>query len=386
MKLRSLLPSWTLRTYLRRMVELVVLVLLLHWIALPYQPIVRLGEQQAVSTLNPKIGTHTRLTDEVEEWKIKKTLQMVREMGAPWIVEYFPWAYHEPHKGQYGWEHSDKVLAHAEVQGLTLVARIDFVPAWARPEDTTFRYLDEDHYQDFGDFIYAFSKRYRGRIGYLVVWNEPNLSFEWGYRPPDPESYVKLLQIAYRRAKEANPDIQILAAGLAPTIVDQETGSDMSDLLYLQRMYDAGAKDYFDMMAIHSYGWKWPFDDPPSPDRINFRRAELIHEVMVKNGDGDKRCIITEGGWNDHPRWIFAVSPYDRIQNTIGAYELAKDWDWSEAFCVWAFRYPRSEHTFKDSFTLVTPDFVQKPIYSEILRYAHGQEPLYQKVWAEVAP
>ncbi|MBX3058034.1 MAG: hypothetical protein KF770_16325 [Anaerolineae bacterium] len=36
------------------------------------------------------MGVHTRLTDEVEEWKIKRSLQMVRQMGAPWIVEFFP--------------------------------------------------------------------------------------------------------------------------------------------------------------------------------------------------------------------------------------------------------------------------------------------------------
>ena len=60
------------------------------------RPLVTVGPQQTVVTVNPKMGVHTRLTDEVEEWKIKRTLEMVREMGAPWIVEYFPWAYVEP--------------------------------------------------------------------------------------------------------------------------------------------------------------------------------------------------------------------------------------------------------------------------------------------------
>ena len=59
----------------------------------------RAGEPLTVRTVNPVMGMHTRLTDEVEEWKIARTLQMVREMGAPWLVEYFPWAYSEPSKG-----------------------------------------------------------------------------------------------------------------------------------------------------------------------------------------------------------------------------------------------------------------------------------------------
>ncbi|MCB0199997.1 MAG: hypothetical protein KDI03_07990, partial [Anaerolineae bacterium] len=42
---------------------------------------VTVGPQQTVHSINPKMGVHTRLTDEVEEWKVKRTLEMVREMG-----------------------------------------------------------------------------------------------------------------------------------------------------------------------------------------------------------------------------------------------------------------------------------------------------------------
>ena len=74
----------------------------------------------------PQTGIHTRLTDEVEEWKIARTLQMVREMGAPWVVEYFPWAYIEPEKGRYDWGHADMVVDYAYAEGLTMVARVDY--------------------------------------------------------------------------------------------------------------------------------------------------------------------------------------------------------------------------------------------------------------------
>ena len=64
------------------------------------------------------MGVHTRLTDEPDAAKIKRSLEMVREMGAPWIVEYFPWAYYEPRPGQYEWSHPDLVIDHANRQGL----------------------------------------------------------------------------------------------------------------------------------------------------------------------------------------------------------------------------------------------------------------------------
>lgn len=330
---------------------------------------VELGPQQTVVTRNPKIGAHTRLTDEVEAWKIKRTLVMVREMGAPWIVEYFPWGYHEPAPGRLDWPHADVVVDHARRQGLTVIARIDYVPEWARPKETTPRYLDEEHFPDYTAFVAAFARHFRGRIHHIIVWNEPNLSFEWGYRPVDPAAYTRLLRLTYEQVKAVAPEVQVLAAGLAPSLGG---GDNMSDLDFLQAMYDAGAGPFFDALAAHTYGWRSPPDDPPTPDVVNFRRVELLRQVMVDNGDAHKPVYITEGGWNDHPRWTRAVRPAQRITYTVRAYEMAEGWDWCPAVALWAFRLPWRTYTFQDYFTFVTEDFFPKPVYEEVQRYSGG--------------
>lgn len=351
-----------------------ILLIILWVVTRPAPIIVTLGPPQKVVTINPKIGVHTRLTDEVEEWKIKRTLQMVREMGAPWIVEYFPWGYYEPKKGVYNWTHPDIVVKHALNQGLTVIARLGFVPKWARPKDSIVSYLDPEHYDDFGDFVYAFVEHYRGKIRYIIIWNEPNIALEWGYRPVDPEAYTELLKVAYRRAKEADPEVQVLAGALAPTLAPPGDPWGMNDLDFLRGMYRAGAKDYFDILAVHSYGWTFPPDDPPAPDKVNFRRVELLRRIMEENGDAQKPIIITEGGWNDHPRWSKAVRPAQRVEYTIRAYEIAlKEWEWCQAVCLWAFRYPWATHTYQDYFTFVAVDFTPKPIYFEVQRYARGE-------------
>ena len=359
-----------LRLLARGLLLLAVLVVLNR---LP-QKLVLVGPQQQVETLNLSMGVHTRLTDEVEEWKIKRTLEMVREMGSPWIVEYFPWGYYEPVKGRYQWEHADMVVDHALAQGLTVIARIDFVPQWARPVDTTYRYLDADHYADYARFVGAFMQHFRGRIKHLIIWNEPNLAFEWGYRLPDPEEYTELLRQSYLAAKTADPSVQVLAAGLAPTMAPEGSPWGMDDLLYLERMYQAGAAQWFDAMAIHAYGFTFPPDDPPDRNEVNFARATLIHDLMVAQGDSNKPCYITEGGWNDHARWTKAVRPYQRIAYTVRAYEIVEqDWDWCQAACLWVFRFPWPQNTYQDSFSMVTPEFIPKPIYVELRHYSHGE-------------
>jgi hypothetical protein len=333
---------------------------------------VPLGPQQAVATGNSKMGVHTRLTDEVEPRKIKRSLEMVRQMGAPWIVEYFPWSYQEPLPGIYDWTHADLVVDHANRQGLKVVARLGLVPDWARPKDSATSYLAPDRYPDFGRFVHAFVQHFEGRVDYVIIWNEPNLALEWGFQPISPEDYTQLLKIAHQQAKNANPEVTVLAGALAPTLAPPGSEWGMDDIVYLRRMYAAGAGDYFDILAVHAYGWVYPAQDPPDPQIVNFRRTELLRQVMVENGDADKTIFITEGGWNDHPRWTRAVKPGQRIQYTIQAYELAQEWEWCGAMALWAFRYPWAARSYLDYFTFVTPDFEPKPIYLEVQRYARG--------------
>ena len=335
---------------------------------------VPLGPQRMVATVNPKMGVHTRLTDEPDAAKIKRSLEMVREMGAPWIVEYFPWAYYEPRRGQYEWSHPDLVIGHANRQGLTVIARLGYVPAWARPEDSHHLYLAEEGYEAFGRYAVEFVRRYRDKVAYLIIWNEPNLSLEWGFRPVDPASYVKMLKVVYPMVKAAAPEVQVLAGALAPTLDPPGSEWSMNDLDYLQRMYDAGAADYFDILAIHAYGLGFDADEPAGESVINFRRAELLREIMVRNGDRDKTAMITEGGWNDHPRWTRAVRPAPRILNSARAYEIARaEWPWLESVCLWVFRFPWDQKSYQDYFTFVDADFEPKAIYLEMQKYAAGR-------------
>jgi len=291
-------------------------------------------------------------------------------MGAPWIVEFFPWAYYQGSDGDIAWEHPDQVVNHAHAQGLKVIARIGLTPDWARPPDTPLTYLDADAYDDFAAFAAAFAERYRGKVDYLVIGNEPNLSYEWGYRTTTAEDYVDLLKVVYPAAKAANPDVQILAGALAPTLEPEGSPWGLNDLQYLAQMYEGGAAPYFDGLAVHAYGLTFPADAEPDPDILNFRRIELVREVMVNAGDGDKSIFVTEAGWNDHPRWTMAVRPGQRIQYTLDALQIAEEkWPYVEMLAIWTLRYPAPTKSYMDYFTLVTPEFVKKPIYSAIKVY-----------------
>jgi len=317
---------------------------------------------------NPKVGVHTRLTDEADPQKISQTMQMVRAMGATWAVEYFPWLYiQQTDASHYDWAHPDLVVAAANAANVLLIARIDMVPAWARPPDSSLSRLDRDHYAAYADFVATFVARYRGQVHYYIIWNEPNVIWEWGGQRVDPSAYAALLKVVYPRVKAADPTATILMAGLAPTLEPPDSPVAMRDTSYLTAVYQAGGGPYFDALAVHAYGLTTPADDPSGPDKLNFARVEQIRAVMVANGDQRKPVFVTEGGWNDSPRWVNAVSPPERIRSTIAAYERAnRDWPWCLSVSLWAFRLPKPAYTYMDHYTFVAPDFVPRPIYFEV--------------------
>jgi len=371
--LKTHIPRWWI-WYYRALLAGIILTSLA-----PVGPRAPLGMPQTVETVKPEVCIHTRLIDEVYEWKIQRSLQLIREMGANTIVEFFPWAYIEREKGNYDWASADMIARHARNQGIKIIARMGLVPGWARSDQeegtTTLNYLPEDSFDDFATFVAAFAARYAGEIDQIIIWNEPNLSFEWGYRAVDPAGYARLLQAVYAPAHAANPNVLILAAPLAPTLEPQGSPNGLNDLLYLEALYQAGAADYFDVLAVHTYGFTEPPEAEPGENILNFRRAELLHDIMQRYDNPQKPISITESGWNDSPRWTKAVRPAQRIQYTINAFQYAEqNWDWLDKLCVWVFRYPAPTFSYPDYFTFVTPDFQLKPIYYAVQAYARGWE------------
>ncbi len=91
---------------------------------------------------------------------------------------------------------------------------------------------------------------------------------------------------------------------------------------------------------------------------------------MVEYDDEATPVYITETGWNDHPRWTMAVRPAQRIQYTLDALDYAAaNWPYVRLMALWAFRYPAPTRSYPDYFTLVTPEFVAKPLYDALQTY-----------------
>jgi len=383
----SLLVDWTGETVLKNQVVAVIS-------SLGSRP-VQTADMEVIDYAGViPYGANTSFQQEVDEWKLRRSMEMLRDAGIRWVRQQMPWSDIEiPAKGQYKdgyghntWEKYDRFIDLCQEYGLNILARLDDPPNWSR-KDNTVHNRPPDNLADYGDFVYAFVSRYKGKIKYYQIWNEPNAYPEWGNQPVDARAYTELLKVAYRRAKEADPEAVIVAAGLAPTLGAPE-GRAESDLVFLQKMYDAGAKDYFDVMSVMGYGlWTGPGDRRLSEDRTNFSRPQLIREIMVRNGDANKAVWMSEVGWNALPKYFPEQPAYGRVTDdqqatyTVKAYERAQnEWPWMGVMFFWKFRPVFDEDRDQQDFyfRMVDPDFTTHPVYDAYRRMATAPPVVYR--------
>lgn len=338
--------------------------------------------------VNP-YGANFFLEWEPEEWKIEKTFELAHAAGLGWVKQHFPWdslqlspgpnGYWDEHLNVSTWDKYDRIVSLAQKYNLQIIARLDRPPSWTRADNRRPEAPPDDD-KLYGDFVYDVVSHFKGQIHYYQIWNEPNIYPEWGEQSPDPAAYTRLLQIAYQRAKEADPNVVILSAPLAQTTED--SSRNMSDVKFLQGMYAAGAKPYFDVLFANAYGFAYPPEDPPAPDRLNFRRVELLRQVMVQNGDGNKAIWFNEFGWDAAPATFAPTDlPWSRVteeqqaQYTVDAIRYARaHWPWSGVFNIWYFRQILPQEDQPDYyFRMVDPGFTPRPIYNAVKQAATTQ-------------
>jgi hypothetical protein len=324
-----------------------------------------------------------------------RDLQLVQDAGFRWVKQEFAWREIEgASKGTFDWGRTDRVMNQIDAHGLKVIARLGVQPEWAGggyPEVGP-----PNNLQDFADFVAAVATRYKGRIDAYQIWNEPNLAREWGNRPPNAAEYTEMLKAAYEAIKAVDPYPIIISAGLAPTTRNDDVAR--PDTYYIQEMYDAGAKPYFDALGAHGAGYASPPETDPAevartpglanpgdfkpennvPEELRrvycFRHVEDVRQVMVDNGDADKQIVLLEFGWTIDPRpespynW-HAVTPEQQDQYFQRAYAYAKE-NWQPWIGVMSLIYVANpqwtmndEQTYWSIVYPTYPEFTPAPAY-----------------------
>ena len=224
--------------------------------------------------------------------------------------------------GRYDWQDIDDAVALAKKYNLKVLMQISGAPEWATGADklsaaeknalnarkiwvASFALLPQ-YNNEFSNFVSALVKRYapKGVIDY-EFWNEPGNPEFWHdtiQNPrPNPEHYTDLLKIAYTAAHDAHNDVNVMAGGMTVGASNSTTGY-VGPMEFLERMYRAGAKGYFDGLSHHPYGiYARTFRDNGWANMIGDVVApgggeKTLYQIMSEHGDGNKKIWITEVG------------------------------------------------------------------------------------------
>lgn len=265
-------------------------------------------------------------------------MDWIRTMVFSHVKQTLSWEDIEPQPGEWHFERGDRLLDELERRGLKLVARLSDAPDWSHPsvEDRDadgFIDAPPDDLADWGEFCSQVATHYRGRISAYQIWNEPNLSREWGNRPPSAAEYVALLRVCSDAIRTADPEAILISAGLSPTGTHDHTA--IPDDVYLQALYDSGFQDHVDVVGMHAPGYSTPELSPDEAQAagsqrfFTFRRIEDLRKIMVANGDAARQVALLEVGWttdqvNPDYAW-FAVDEAAQARNLVAAYQYAAE-------------------------------------------------------------
>lgn len=171
----------------------------------------------------------------------------------------------------------------------------------------------------------------------------------------------------------------VIAGALAPTLsLNPYPPNGINDVVFLERMYRAGAGACFDALSVQGYGlWSGPTDRRLRPYVININRALYIRDVMVRHGDAHKPIYIAEMGWNAVPdevgdKRFGQVTEEQKARYLVEAFErIRREWPWVAVANVWFFKRAsdRERNQSFYYFSIVEPDFTPLPAYEALKAY-----------------
>lgn len=207
----------------------------------------------------------------------------IYDFGARIVRVGIPW-------GTYTSGQADGVVLGAIEAGLDPLACI----VWPKKQTGIF---STGSSKDFAEFCKMLAVRYP-KVRSFELWNEPNLGGFWANG--NPKTYSSYLMAGSAAIRSLGNGQKIVSAGLAAcgknTWLWIPLNRDPVD--FLAGMYEAKAKDSFDVVAYHPYALSKNMLSlgEVTVEHPMIQNARTIRDLMVSSGDASKPVYWTEAG------------------------------------------------------------------------------------------
>lgn len=190
----------------------------------------------------------------------------------------------EPEKGKWNFQKLDRYVELARLNGVDVSLPLGMTPTWAsdRPmENSSYgpgHASEPANMGDWRNYVHTVARRYKGRIRYYEIWNEPN---NQGFFTGDMAKIVELTRIASEELKSVDSGIQIVSPGIG------DIGKRMQ---WLDDFLRLGGGQFVDIIGYHFYV-------PRTNPEAMLELVRDARQVMRKYHVDDKPLWNTEAGW-----------------------------------------------------------------------------------------
>ena len=201
--------------------------------------------------------------------QMEKPAQIAQSIGVKWMRDEFNWGHVEPRKDEWHFERFDASVDMATRHGISIFGLLCYWSPWAKPHTP-------EGIQDYCHYVKTIVNRYKDRVHYWEIWNEPNIFFWTG----TIEQYAELMKAGYDAIKEADPNATVIGCCTAGT-----------DLGFIEKVFQFGGFDKMDILSIHPYRY------PPTPEETDLIAELRKADALVRKYGKPKEIWMTEIGW-----------------------------------------------------------------------------------------
>jgi hypothetical protein len=270
------------------------------------------------------------------EEEMKVIRKLVNTAGIKWCREEFSWGKIQPLKNKWVWDNYDKSVEYAQKYGIYQLGLLDYWTGWTKP-------YTKEGFQDYANYVEQVVNRYKNKVKYWEIWNEPNIFYWKG----TPEQYTQLLKSAYIAAKKADPDCVIIGCTTAGI-----------DTAFIERVFQAGGGKYLDAVSVHPYRSGYP-------EESNFLGdIQKLNSVIEKYGEKQRIWITEMGWWSSEQPTDSGVTEEKQAECLARSYLTAIVSGLVDHFFWYSFRDAGWLNSYSEhNFGIVRPDNTLKPSY-----------------------
>ncbi len=267
--------------------------------------------------------------------------------GAKVMRSSIEWGGIQPAKDCWNFRLMDEMVESYGAYGIELQAMFAFTAKWAAPleKQKAKNWLSWSRCRPdlsaWSTYVKTMAERYRGRIRYWEVWNEPDLS---GFNGMSLAEYVELQKTTYQAVKTSVPEAVVMSGGFA-TMSDHPGRKEK----HFHRNYLVRAKGSFETHAYHEHGSFQQYADLVDGRFLPMRRETGTTVPWYAN---ETAVASMHGSERNQAETLFKKLLFSWSRGAIGYswYDLRND----------GFDPFDAEHNYG----MMTNDFQPKPVYS----------------------